>query len=185
MFNAQFNASLSIKYIATARCRIRISLLFHSSRLELGFSMMYFTCPCTFSTQEASHDTVLSWRTSFHRRPGGGDGILLSCEQLIMTSSGITRLFTRPIFGCSPRPRNKPGGSILKLPIFSLCPSITQMPYSFVSCSFAAFRAAFSSLLRFRFCSAISANDEKTFVRLIVKCTADFVHANKFHRRGT
>lgn len=39
--------------------------------------------------------------------------------QLITTSSGMILLFSIPILGWSPRPRNKPGGSILKLPIFS------------------------------------------------------------------
>jgi hypothetical protein len=53
-----------------------------------------------------------------------------------MTSSGNTRFLSIPIFGCSPRPRNNPGGSILKLPIRSLCPSITQNPYSFIISSF-------------------------------------------------
>lgn len=59
--------------------------------------------------------------------------------QLIMTSSGITRRFSMPCFGWSPRPRNNPGGSILKLPIFSLCPSIMQKPYSAVISSFFLF----------------------------------------------
>ena len=30
---------------------------------------------------------------------------------LMMMSSGMMRFFTRPILGCSPRPRNNPGGS--------------------------------------------------------------------------
>ena len=59
--------------------------------------------------------------------------------QLMMTSSGWTRLFSIPILGCVPRPRKSPGGSIRKLPIFSLCPSMTQKPYSSTI-------AAFSSL---------------------------------------
>lgn len=41
-----------------------------------------------------------------------------------------------PIFGCSPRPRKSPGGSIRKFPIFSLWPSITQIPYSLPISSF-------------------------------------------------
>ena len=59
--------------------------------------------------------------------------------QLIITSSGWVLLFNIPCLGWSPLPRNNPGGSILKLPIFSLCPSIVQKPYS-------SNRAAFSSL---------------------------------------
>ena len=58
--------------------------------------------------------------------------------QLIITSSGITRHFSMPCFGWSPRPRNRPGGSILKLPIFCLWPSIMQKPYSFCTFSLAA-----------------------------------------------
>ena len=38
--------------------------------------------------------------------------------------------------------------SHLKLPIFSLCPSIVQKPYSSMICSFFSFSAFFSSLLR-------------------------------------
>ena len=57
--------------------------------------------------------------------------------QLIITSSGMTRRFNIPCFGWSPRPRNRPGGSILKLPIFCLWPSIIQNPYSFWTFSLA------------------------------------------------
>lgn len=40
--------------------------------------------------------------------------------QLMMTSSGWILFFSMPCFGCSPLPRNRPGGSILKLPMRSL-----------------------------------------------------------------
>ena len=56
--------------------------------------------------------------------------------QLMMTSSGITRRFSIPRFGWSPRPRNRPGGSILKLPIICLWPSMMQTPKSLVTFSF-------------------------------------------------
>lgn len=61
--------------------------------------------------------------------------------QLMMTSSGMILFFNMPCLGWSPRPRNKPGGSILKLPIFSLWPSIVQKPYSFWISSFFNFSA--------------------------------------------
>ena len=35
------------------------------------------------------------------------------------------RALSWPIFGCSPRPRKRPGGSTRKLPSFSLRPSTT------------------------------------------------------------
>lgn len=35
---------------------------------------------------------------------------------LMVMSRGYMRVFTFPIFGCSPRPLNSPGGSTLKLP---------------------------------------------------------------------
>jgi len=77
-----------------------------------------FTCDRTKFTDNAY--------TSFHRWPSGAFGMLPPLPQLITTSSGMTRRFSIPILGCSPRPRNRPGGSILKLPIFSRCPSIWQ-----------------------------------------------------------
>lgn len=40
--------------------------------------------------------------------------------QLTMTSSGWILFFSMPCLGCSPLPRNNPGGSILKLPMRSL-----------------------------------------------------------------
>lgn len=85
--------------------------------------------------------TLLSCRTSFHLWPGGGLGAVASELQFMMTSSGLTRRFSIPIFGCSPRPRKSPGGSILKFPIFSLCPSMRQKPYSSTSSKFLAFIA--------------------------------------------
>lgn len=89
-------------------------------------------------TLKKSHRTLtfLSWRTSFHLWPSGGFGIFEFLLQLMMTSSGRTRFLSIPILGCSPRPRNNPGGSILKFPIRSLWPSITQNPYSFIISSF-------------------------------------------------
>ena len=43
-----------------------------------------------------------------------------------------------PFLGCSPRPRNKPGGSARKFPAFSLRPSTTAWRYGFSSSSFAS-----------------------------------------------
>lgn len=45
-----------------------------------------------------------------------------------MTSSGWILFFSMPCFGCSPLPRNRPGGSILKLPMRSLWWSSRQYP---------------------------------------------------------
>jgi hypothetical protein len=50
--------------------------------------------------------------------------------QLMVTSSGLILLFNIPILGWLPRPQNNPGGSILKLLIFSLWPSKIQYPNS-------------------------------------------------------
>lgn len=44
----------------------------------------------------------------------------------MITSSGIVLFLNFPCLGWSPRPRNKPGGSILKLPTLCLCPSMRQ-----------------------------------------------------------
>lgn len=46
--------------------------------------------------------------------------------QLMMMSSGRMRLFSMPIFGWSPLPRKRPGGSIRKFPMRSLWLSIRQ-----------------------------------------------------------
>ena len=111
--------------------------------------MMYLIWPWIFSVQLASQVTVLSCWTFFHLWPLGGCGHWESLLQLMMTSSGIVLLLIMPCLGCSPRPRNNPGGSILKLPIFSLCPSIMQNPYSSTILSLFSFSAFFSSLERF------------------------------------
>lgn len=47
-----------------------------------------------------------------------------------MMSSGWILFFSMPCFGCSPLPRNRPGGSILKLPMRSLWWSSRQYPNS-------------------------------------------------------
>jgi len=60
--------------------------------------------------------------------------------QLMIMSSGRIRRFSMPIFGWSPLPRNKPGGSIRKLAMRSLWLSMIQKPYS---CR----RRSFSSLI--------------------------------------
>ena len=78
-----------------------------------AFNMIYLLLPRMFSVHITSHETLLSCRTSFQRWPSGGLGICASRPMLIMTSSGRMRFFTQPIFGCSPRPRKRPGGSIL------------------------------------------------------------------------
>lgn len=58
--------------------------------------------------------------------------------QLIMISSGLMRRFSMPIFGWSPRPRKRPGGSMRKFPILSLWLSMMQKPYSWRSLSFSS-----------------------------------------------
>ncbi len=117
---------------------------------------MYLIEPWIFSVQDTSHVTLLSWRTSFHFVPGGGLGCFESLQweahyykhvfhqtggwwtvmstpyllQLTIMSSGRIRRFSMPIFGWSPLPRNKPGGSIRKLAMRSLWLSMIQKPYS-------------------------------------------------------
>lgn len=58
--------------------------------------------------------------------------------QLIMMSSGLMRLFSMPIFGWSPRPRKRPGGSMRKFPILSLWLSMMQNPNSWRILSFSS-----------------------------------------------
>lgn len=76
--------------------------------------------------------------------------------QLIMTSSGMILFFNMPCLGWSPRPRNRPGGSILKLPIFSLWPSIVQKPYSFWISSFFNFSAYKKEIHKMLTCSSFA-----------------------------
>lgn len=60
--------------------------------------------------------------------------------QLMMTSSGWILFFSMPCLGCSPLPLNRPGGSILKLPMRSLWWSSRQKPYSSLIFSLASFK---------------------------------------------
>jgi|SRR5712675_533353 len=53
-----------------------------------------------------------------------------------------------PFLGCSPRPLNKPGGSTLKLPTFSLRPSSEQVTYFASISSFCFFSSFFSAEVR-------------------------------------
>lgn len=53
-----------------------------------------------------------------------------------------------PFLGCSPRPLNRPGGSTLKLPTFSLRPSSVQATYFASISSFCFFSSFFSAALR-------------------------------------
>ena len=79
----------------------------------------------------------------------------------MIISDALILCFRRPIFGCSPRPRNKPGGSSRKLPIFSLWPSHRQNPYSsaiFAFFSFSKFFSSFERFLRISRCSSIWAS---------------------------
>ena len=128
---------------------------------------MYLIEPWMFSVHDTSHVTLLSWRTSFHFLPEGGSGCLESlwgeyltfkslCSlnihsseltkqtvahllQLTMMSWGLMRRLSMPIFGWSPRPRNRPGGSMRKLAIRSLWLSMMQKPYSWRRRSFSNF----------------------------------------------
>ncbi|KAG9967243.1 hypothetical protein KCU61_g215, partial [Aureobasidium melanogenum] len=54
---------------------------------------------------------------------------------LIVTCSGLTRVLTLPVLGCSPRPRKRPGGSTRKLPTFCLRPS-QRHSHSLLLCAF-------------------------------------------------
>jgi len=57
----------------------------------------------------------------------------------------LTLTLSAPFLGWSPRPRNKPGGSTLKFPTFSLRPSRRQVVYLASNSSLAFFAAFFSS----------------------------------------
>lgn len=61
--------------------------------------------------------------------------------QFIMMSSGWILFFSMPCLGCSPLPRNRPGGSILKLPMRSLWWSSRQYPNSSTIFWLASFNA--------------------------------------------
>ena len=84
--------------------------------------------------------------------------ILTYCPILMITSSGMVLFLSFPCFGWSPRPRNKPGGSILKLPTLCLCPSIRQKPYSSKIFSFSFFSSCFCSFVQFLLSSAFWKN---------------------------
>ena len=87
---------------------------------------------------------------------------------LIMILSGIILFFSLPCFGWSPRPRNKPGGSILKLPTRCLWLSIMQKPYSSRICSFCFFRTCFSSFDMF-FLSSFFCGGTKHSLECLIK----------------
>lgn len=59
--------------------------------------------------------------------------------QFMMMSWGLMRRLSMPILGWSPRPRNRPGGSMRKLAIRSLWLSMIQKPYSCKRRSFSSF----------------------------------------------
>jgi hypothetical protein len=70
----------------------------------------------------------------------------------------MTRLtFSEPFRGCSPRPRNRLGGSTRKLPTFSLRPSKTQAANGPSNSSLAAFASFFSAVV-IAFLRALSAS---------------------------
>lgn len=80
-----------------------------------------------------------TWRKKEERIHGSdGGGEITHLLQLIMMSSGLMRRLSMPIFGWSPRPRKRPGGSMRKLPILSLWLSMMQKPYSWRSLSFSS-----------------------------------------------
>ena len=55
----------------------------------------------------------------------GHGGMAMFRSTFSTTCSGITRIFTEPIFGCKPRPRKSEGGSATKLPVFCTLPSMS------------------------------------------------------------
>ena len=95
----------------------------------------YLICLFTFSFQVASQVTVLSCCTALHFPGIFGIGTGASFERLSVISSGRSRCFNVPFFGCSPRPRNSPGGSARKFPHFSGRPSMVAKRYGFSSAS--------------------------------------------------
>lgn len=95
----------------------------------------YLICLLTFSFHVASQVTVLSCCTPFHLPGMLGIGTGASFDRFRVMSSGRSRCLSVPFLGCSPRPRNKPGGSARKLPHFSCRPSIVAKIYGFSSAS--------------------------------------------------
>ena len=123
---------------------------FARSSCSLGFrpsfKYTYFVFPVMGSFQLANHPSHGSWIIRAHSCPSGPGG---SCpaEQLIVTCSGNIFCFTMPDFGCDPRPRKRPGPSILNGCIRSWFPSTDAKAYfsnSFFSC---ALISAFWTLL--------------------------------------
>lgn len=108
----------------------------------------------TLNTWKRLFNSAFFWHLEIHTHKSGGSALSLNIFanmnqklvetyllQLMITSSGWVLLFNMPCFGWSPLPRNRPGGSILKFPIFSLWPSIKQNPYSFWISSLFSFSA--------------------------------------------
>ena len=119
---------------------------------ELADSQTHLSSPLIESFHLQSHVTVFLCSTSPHlcflpSPMSGTGGTLASCPMLIVMSSGKMRAFRWPIFGCSPRPRKRPGGSTRKLPSFSLRPSTMAKQKGSSSLSFSAFAAFFCSLV--------------------------------------
>eukprot|EP01139_Manchomonas_bermudensis_P007265 Amastigsp_a180052_21.p5 type:complete len:104 gc:universal Amastigsp_a180052_21:1204-1515(+) len=95
---------------------------------EFAAAKTYLMRPLTFSCHDAIQVLSSSCLISFHRCPSGGGGIGAPRERLSVISSGVTLGLSMPRLGCSPRPRNSPGGSIVKLPTCSLNPSMYTKP---------------------------------------------------------
>mmetsp|Transcript_3559 Transcript_3559/g.8490 ORF Transcript_3559/g.8490 Transcript_3559/m.8490 type:complete len:204 (+) Transcript_3559:1869-2480(+) len=81
---------------------------------ELAASCMYFDALLIFSFHVANHCPRGSCRMSPQACPGTEHrGTAEHSDTFNDTCSGSTRLLSFPILGCSPRPRNAPGGSML------------------------------------------------------------------------
>mmetsp|Transcript_710 Transcript_710/g.1641 ORF Transcript_710/g.1641 Transcript_710/m.1641 type:complete len:201 (+) Transcript_710:1562-2164(+) len=135
---------------------------------ELAASITYFSSPLIESFHLASHVTVLRWTTSAHlcsspSPRSGTSGTLPSSPTLIVMSSGMMRALRSPIFGCSPLPRNSPGGSTRKLPTFSCRPSTnayrqcaSPASFSFLAFCLASLLISFFAAVSSAMCAAIA-----------------------------
>lgn len=113
----------------------------HNNNINLSPDFMFLLC---FASETGTVKDQGSW--------GGDNGgkEISYLLQLIMMSSGLMRRFSMPIFGWSPRPRKRPGGSMRKFPILSLWLSMMQKPYSWRSRSFSSliFYNIYENILR-------------------------------------
>mmetsp|Transcript_9445 Transcript_9445/g.29510 ORF Transcript_9445/g.29510 Transcript_9445/m.29510 type:complete len:306 (+) Transcript_9445:644-1561(+) len=151
----QYSPRTSSTWSLSLRAFSYLAMSDSALKSELAARYTYLVPPLsTGSSQVASHVAVLFSITAPHLAPSmghtGGVCMLPSFFlrlRLRVMSRGPMRRLRQPIFGCSPRPRNKPGGSTRKLPTGCGLPSTKHTLNLASSASFFALAAAFSSLL--------------------------------------